>query len=203
MSVVGTPSRSGPEPRSPLLRGVSDRLLGPGASPAETTLALGSGALAALLLPLPALRPDVPWSPVQVAVAAVLAFDLFGGVAVNASAPARRYYHRPGRNPSHHLGFVALHSVHVAVVAWLFRDSDWGYAAGVSAGLLACAALVVKSPPYLRRPVAMLSLAAALVMAPVAVPTAGLDWFVPVLFLKLLVCYLLGDLPPAPHRTGT
>jgi len=185
------------------MRGLADRLLGPGAGPAETSLALGSGVLAALLLPLPALRPDVSWSPVQVAAAAVLAFDLFGGVVVNASTPARRYYHRAGRKSSHHLGFVALHSLHVAAVAWLFRDSDWGYAAGVSAWLLACAALVVKAPPYLRRPVAMLSLAVALGVAPVAVPTAGLEWFVPVLFLKLLVCYLLGDLPPAPGRAGT
>lgn len=186
--------------RGGALAAVSDRLLGPGAGRDEVALALGAGLAAALLVPLLAARQGADWTPALAAVAGLLAFDLVGGVVVNASGPARRYYHRPGRGAPHHLGFVALHALHVAAVAWLFRGGDARFAVAVTAGLVAAAALALAAPPHLRRGVATLAVAAAAVLAPAASPMPGMDWFVPVLFLKLLVCYLLGDLPPTPDR---
>jgi hypothetical protein len=88
--------------------------------------------------------------------------------------------------------------LHLGVLAWLFRAGDWTYAAGFSALLLACAALVLATPVALRRPVALVAYAGAVVASTTAtVPTPGMEWFVPVLFLKLLVAYLLGTVDGA------
>ena len=181
---------------------LADRLLGPDASRAEAGLALGAGAAFALAVPALAYARGIEWTMVQAVVAGLLAFDLFGGAAVNASEAGRRFYHAPGRRTADHLGFVAAHVLHVAALAWLFRDGDWGYAAGFSALLLACAALVLAAPPHVRRPVTMVAYAAALVIALTATaPAPGMEWFIPVLYLKLLVAYLLGTvdgrIPPA------
>lgn len=180
-----------------LRRALFDRLIGPGAGAAEVGLALGAGVAATLLVPALAHARGAGWSAVQLGVAGLLAFDLFGGVAVNASGAARRFYHRPGRGARDHLAFVAAHTLHVLLVAWLFRASDWGWAAGHSAVLLTAAAGVLLTPRPHRRAVAMLAFAAVvLVLAPLS-PTPGMEWFVPVLLLKLLLAYLLGTLSAA------
>jgi hypothetical protein len=68
----------------------------------------------------------------------------------------------------------------------------------VSFALLLAAATVRATPLHLRRGVAMLFLTAAIVAAPVTAQDPGIGWFVPLLALKLLVCYLLGDVPAEP-----
>jgi hypothetical protein len=186
-------------PPGSVARQMSDRLLGPGATRPEIALALGSALVAASLLLALARVRGLGWSTGQSLAAAVLAFDLVGGVAVNASAPARRYYFGPGRGPASHLGFVAAHLAHVAVFAWLFREGDWSFAAALSLGLLGAAGVVLAAPGYLRRPVAMLALTLGVVLSTAAEPAPGMEWFVPVLLLKLIVCYLLGDVPAAPR----
>lgn len=184
-----------------LATALGDRLLGPGASRAETALALGSALAAAVGLPWMALDGGVGWSPVQTAVAALLAFDLVGGVAVNASTPARRHYHRAGRGARHHLAFVGLHAVHVAVVAWVFRGGDVAYAVFASMGLVIAGGIVLATPVAMRRAVALLGVVAAVALGPLAGETPGLAWFLPVLALKLLVAYLLGDVPATVPAT--
>lgn len=186
-------------------RAAMDRLLGPDASRAEAMLALGAGAVCALVVPTLARARGVEWSTTQLLVAALLAFDLFGGVAVNASEAGRRHYHAPGRRAADHVGFVAAHLLHVAVLAWLFRRGDWAFAGGFGALLLASALVVLAVPAPIRRPVALLACGAAVLAATTAVaPTPGMEWFVPVLFLKLLVSYLLGtvDVPTLPPGRG-
>lgn len=181
-----------------LRRAALDRLLGPDASRAEAALALGAGAACALAVPALAHARVLGWTTAQLLVAALLAFDLFGGVAVNASRAGRRHYHAPGRRSADHLVFVAAHVLHVAVVAWLFRGGDWVFAGGFGALLLASAAMVLAVPMDIRRPVALLAYAVAVLAATTAVsPTPGMEWFIPVLFLKLLVAYLLGTVDDA------
>jgi hypothetical protein len=182
-------------------RALLDRLLGPGATRAEAALALGAGLALALAVPALAHARGLGWSAAQSVVAGLLAFDLFGGVAVNASDAGRRFYHAPGRRTRDHLAFVAAHVLHVVVLAWLFRDGDWGYAALFSALLLASAALILAAPAEVRRPAALLIYAAIVFTAvTVTVPTPGMEWFIPVLFLKLLVAYLLGTVERGAPR---
>jgi len=140
------------------------------------------------------------WSAVQWVGATLLAFDLFGGVAVNASSAARSYFFRAGRTTRHHLVFVVLHVVHVAAFSWLFREGDPVFTAVVGTGLLVSALGILVTPVHARRPVAMLFMTLGTVLSLAAEdPVSGMEWFIPVLLTKLLVCYLLGDVPAAPE----
>jgi hypothetical protein len=185
-----------PAPRSGIL-GSWDTFIGPGATPAESRLiwltAVGGGVLAFF-----AARNDgVTWTPWQWLIALLMALDLFGGVAANASSATKRWYHRSGQGSRHHLTFIAYH-IYPFLVAWLFRDGDWTYAVLVYGYLLLAAVLLLQTPFYLKRPTAL-----ALYLLGMTIPwllisqTAGLIWFVPVLYLKLIVCHLV---PEAPFR---
>ena len=190
--------------RGGMRRAALDRLLGPDATRAEAALALGTGAACAVAVPALAHARGLEWSMVQLVVGGVLAFDLFGGVAVNASRAGRRFYHAPGRTAVDHMGFVAAHVLHLVVLAWLFRGGDWTYAAGFSTLLLASAALVLAVPAEVRTPVALLACAASVLASVTATaPAPGLEWFIPVLSLKLLVAYLLGTVDGPAHEASS
>jgi hypothetical protein len=126
----------------------------------------------------------------------LLVFDLMGGVITNATATAKRWYHRPGQGWFQHMGFVAVHAVHITLVAWLFRGSDWFYFYVYYAYLLIASLVITGVQLYLQRPVALLLLVGALLLNIYGLlPTPGLEWFVPLFFRKLLVSHLLKEEP--------
>lgn len=187
-----------PKPR-PGLAGALDRFLGPGTTRAELLLELIPSSAAAVLVPLLAAWQGLDWSLLLTAVAALIAFDLVGGVITNATSAAKRWYHRPGQGFRQQFGFVAAHAIHVLLVAWLFRGQDWLYFGVVYGYLLLGTALVLWTPLYLKRPLAMLLLVGGLFINLYALsPTPGLEWFVPVFYLKLLVSHLLPEEPFQP-----
>lgn len=148
---------------------------------------------AAALAPIYAYYMDVGWSTLAYVVAALLALDMVGGVVTTATASGRRWYHRASLGVGAQMGFVGMHLVHLMLVSWLFLGWDpfWVLAAG---GWLLFAALgVVTAPAELRRPLAMLSYAIALMLALFVLPQPeGLEWFLPLYYLKLLVSHLSG-----------
>jgi hypothetical protein len=182
------------------LDGALDRFIGPGATPAELWVqGVYVVAMTAALIGY-ALWSGVAWTLVQTVVAGLLALDMAGGIVTNATSAAKRWYHRPGRGFAEHLGFVAVHTLHILLVAWLFRAGtvDWAYAAVMSFGLLAAAVVILKAPLYLQRALALGLFAASIPLNAYAFPpTLGLEWFIPFLFLKLLVSHLLKE---APYR---
>ena len=181
-----------PSPRSGLL-GVLDRIVGPGATRSEWTLNVVPALIAAALAPTYAYFMDVNWSTFAYVVAALLALDMVGGVVTTATATGRRWYHRSSLGTGAQMGFIGLHLVHLVLVSWLFLGWDpfWVLAAG---GWLLFAALgVLTAPADLRRPLAMLSYAIALMLALFVLPQPeGLEWFLPLYYLKLLVSHLSG-----------
>lgn len=180
-------------PRTGLV-GHWDRFIGPGATSAELLIAFLPALASAVLVPVYAYTLGVAWTPLQYAVAAFLAFDLVGGVLTNATNSAKRWYHRPGQTGRHHMTFVAVHLLHIVVFAWLFRNMDWSFVGIVSDTLLLSALLVLTVPRFLQRPVALLCMLAALALGLYGLsPTPGLEWFVPVLFLKLVVSHLVDE----------
>jgi hypothetical protein len=186
---------SPPAPRSGLA-GEWDKFVGPGQSPAEFWLSLIPSLMAGLAAPLYALYARLGWTTIQLVVSGLIAFDLVGGVVVNATTSAKRWYHRPGQGWLEHLEFVAVHALHIILIAWLFRRGDWLYFGIYYIYLLAASLVITRVRLYLQRPVALLLFTGALVLNfYIALPAAGLEWFVPVLFLKLLVSHLLKELP--------
>ena len=201
--ISSTPIRwQPPEPRSGLL-GQWDTFIGPGATRAELLLiwlsALG-GAVFALAY---AWRAGVQWSLWLWIIALIMAFDLFGGVVANATSTIKRWYFRPSQGFRQHITFVAYH-IYPFLVAWLFRDGDWLYGLLAYGYLLLAAVLILRTQVYLKRPLAMLLYLVGITV-PVLVlkPTPGLIWFLPVLYLKLLVCNLVPEAPFRPAASAT
>jgi hypothetical protein len=184
-----------PAPR-PGWRGEWDRFIGPGATRAELGLEISAATLAALAMLAYALLVPLGWNGWQTAVAVLFAFDLAGGVVTNATSTAKRWYHRDGQRTGQHLLFLAVHSIHLALVAWLFRGGDWAWAVGWFAFLMGASLLVVRLPLYLQRPAGLAAFGVGLVLHQYLLPiTPGLEWFIPVFLLKLLVSHLLREEP--------
>lgn len=188
-----------PPPR-PGFAGEIDRFMGPGTTPAEWLILGGFTLAGGLCAGLYAVWAELPWTPVQFAVAVLLALDLSGGIVTNATASAKRWYHRTGQGFRQHFGFVAVHVAHIFLVAWLFRGFDWAFFGLNSLYLLGAAVLILKTPLALQRPLALGLFATCLPFSQYAfAPTPGLEWFIPFLFLKLLVSHLLRE---EPYRQG-
>jgi len=178
------------QPRSGV-RGALDRFIGPGATRTEIALELISALIGAAAMVMYAATNLPQWSTLQMIVAALFAFDLAGGVVTNATVSARRWYHRAGQGFTQHFIFVAMHVLHLIVVAALFRSGEWSYAVAWSILLLAATTIVLIAPQGLRRAIALGATVAALVINLYGFAlTIGLEWFIPVLFLKLLVSHL-------------
>lgn len=187
-----------PEPRLGLA-GYWDRFVGPGATRAELWLMTLPALVAAVAAPLLGRAAELNWSLWQMLLIAVLAFDLVGGVVTNATTAAKRWYHRPGQGFRDHFGFVVVHFIHPLLVGWLFLDGDWGYTAVAYGYLLLAALLILKAPLYLQRPLALLLYLSGLLLAFYLLPAPpGLEWFLPVFYLKLLVSHLLKEAPFPP-----
>jgi hypothetical protein len=187
-----------PAPRSGW-RGDLDRFIGPGATQAELALEWSFSLAGGLGMLAYALTRPLGWDGWQIAVAVLLAFDLAGGVVTNATSTAKRWYHRPGQGFRQHLAFIAVHGLHLALVGWLFRAGDWGWALGWFAFLLAASTSVLCLPLYLQRPAAFSLFAIGLLLHQYfTTPTPGLEWFLPVFLLKLLLSHLLREEPYRP-----
>lgn len=180
----GTP-RPGPA-------GLWDRLVGPTATVAEQALTLGFATVATAVVCGYAIAAGLGWSWLQLLVVAVLVFDVAGGITANATASGRRWWHRPELSDRDHFRFVAAH-VHPFVLAALFVGVTWTGAAIVYGYLLVAAAVVLRVDPSIRRATSLALVALWLLVAPyAAVMPVGLEWFVPLLYLKLLVSHLVG-----------
>lgn len=173
-------------------RGEFDKFIGPGATSAELILQFGTASIIGLFCFLIYLHhnPDSPWK--LNAVVLLLGIDLVGGVVTNSTSAAKRWYHRAGQGFRQHMTFIAIHALQIFLVACLFTDNSLLYFGVVYSLLLLSSVLVLTVPLYLQRPVAM-SIVAGFIpfsMSNLVPKTLGLDWFIPLLFLKLLVAHL-------------
>lgn len=179
--------------------GVIDGLIGPGATPAEKALQLylpfGFGAavvLAGVML-------DFGWSVIQFVVITALAVDMMGGVITNATATAKRWFFREGQGTKHHLGFVAMHVAQIALFGWAFMGLNLLWIGGVFAVLFGFSTVILTTPLYLQRPVASFLFVVALFLS-LYVFTTPLDvqWFLPMLYYKILISHILREEPYLP-----
>ncbi|MFC9898219.1 hypothetical protein ACFVMC_31405 [Nocardia sp. NPDC127579] len=173
---------------------ITDRLIAPDATRGEIVSGFGSATLGATTIFGLGLHAGLDlW---QVVVLALVAFDMFGGAVVNATASAKRWYHRPTRTAAHHLGFVAVH-IQPFVLAWAVPGFTWTAAATIYLTTLVAALVVTATPQSLRRPVAFGATAFGLTLTTTLVTVPHIAaWFAPILLVKLLLAHLL----PEEHR---
>ena len=185
-----------PEPRGGWL-GTWDRFVGPGATPSELLLSGVAAMLAATTVIAHAGLNDLGWAWYQHLVAFIITFDLIGGVVTNATPSAKRWYHREGQGPRELLSFVAWHAIQVAVIAWFFLETGaLVYFLWVYLYVLLTGALTLMAPIKLQRSVGLLSVCGAVMLADwVLAPVPGLEWFLPILTLKLVVSHVTREEP--------
>lgn len=180
-----------PQPRPGVL-GAWDRFVGPGMGWQENTLVIGSGTVGAGLAAWALLLHGAP--PWLVALGALIALDVIGGAVCNATQTTKRWYHRPGATLRDHVSFTSLHVLHIVAVAWAFRGPglDFAYALGLSATLITAMLVVLATPRVFKLPVAVVFYLIAIALTfHVFGATPGLEWFVPALFVKLLIGHLV------------
>lgn len=188
-----------PPPR-PGLRGWLDRITGTEATTAELLVQFVPSLIFAIAAPVYAQSLAVDWTYLQLGLISLLGFDLVGGVLTNATSSAKRWFHREGQTWQHHLTFVSIHIFHIFLVALLFRDADWGFLAIASSYLIGSSILILRTPLYLQRPVAFGLYGLALLgNSYLFSPTVGLEWFLPLFFLKILISHLLKETPYRPE----
>ena len=95
--------------------------------------------------------------------------------------------------------FVSTHTLHLAVIAWLFAGDAFLYFAISAVTFAGGAIIIVSSPLYLQRPVAygIFALIVLASMLPVF-EIQGLGWFLPLMALKLLLGHLTKEAPFRP-----
>ncbi|NIJ12472.1 hypothetical protein FHU38_002816 [Saccharomonospora amisosensis] len=186
-------------------RGVSGalrRFLGPGRTRSENVAEV-AGQLVGMSLLSAYLATTGGWSersPLQLAVLAVMVFDLVGGVLTNATNPAKRWYHRPGHGSGRRLLFVASHLLYLVAIPLVLHAGGWTWFAVNAALLLSAAVLIEALPVELKRVSAVgLYLVAVLVNLTWLPLPESLAWFGFLFYLKLLVCFLV---PEAPMVSG-
>ena len=171
-------------------RRIDEVLIAPGVAAGERLLGYGAGASGAVFATVLATHAALPtWG---VVILAAVAFDVFGGVVVNATLSGSRRFHQPDTPRWSALGFVAFH-VHPFVLALLLPEQmHWGVAAVTYSGIVLATVLVIVVPRSLRQPVAFASAAALIAVTTSVLPVANvIGWVLPLLIVKLLLSHLL------------
>jgi len=174
------------------IRDISTPLIGPQASSKELILGWGTAILFAAGQLLWAFVGS-NWAWWQILIAVVFAFDIGGGVVVNATRSGRQYWHRPELTTRDHILFYAAH-VHPFVVAFFWPEYSWLQAGFTYVGMGIFAYIVFILPAELKRPAAF-GLAAIAIVAGITLleMPAGLIWFVPMYFMKLILAHAVPE----------
>ncbi len=186
-----------PEPRKGFL-GEWDKFIGPGATKTETILMLSFSLLGGVGMLLYSLLGNLEWNIAQIIIAVILATDLAGGVVANATSATKRWYHRREQGFWNHMRFVAFH-IYPILIGLLYRDLDWVYCLVIYGFLIVSSVIILIIPQYLHRPVSFIVFSGAILMSIYAFPTPGLEWFIPILFLKITVGHIVKEEPYRPE----
>lgn len=173
-----------------------DKFIGPGATKAEILLQFVPAVLFGLAVVFYAYENKLGWQWYQYLAGGLLGLDIMGGIITNATSAAKRWYHREGQGFTQHFTFILIHIFQIGIAGWLFYDWNLKFIAYAYGFLVAASLIILSIPQYLQRPAAMLTTAIGILLAIYAIPMApGMEWFVPLLYMKLLISHLLKEEP--------
>jgi hypothetical protein len=191
--------------------GRPDLSAGTGATAIERAIPWLSGSVLAAWLTYGVWASESQWTALQWIVGLFIAVDVGGGVVANALNSCKRFYHTPLKADErgftalakNHYAFAGFH-VHTVVVAACWAPAHLWLGIAWYVALCASAVLVLVSPLYLRRPLATLFVAGAIVVATTFTPIAGhFEWLVPLLFLKIVLGHAVREEPYRPTPGAT
>ncbi|GKX30973.1 hypothetical protein SH1V18_34530 [Vallitalea longa] len=183
--------------------GKPDYINGTGAYTEEKVLGYIGGALLPALMIFQLAMGHMQWNIVQIIIGLYFALDLGGGLVSNALNSCKRYYDTPIKPEEKGFAgavkklpvFIALH-VHPLVIGLLFNDMNWAYAFTWYAAFLISVFIVYKTPLYLKRAVGkLLAMIAIVASIYLFTPVPGFEWFIPVLFMKIITGHMIPEEP--------
>lgn len=182
------------------LAGIWDSIVGPDMPATEMWLFLIPTLLGTVAVPVYAILNQLGWNLIQLIIATILAFDLVGGAIVNETQTTKRWHHKPTHGFKYHFLFVAMH-LQPLIVAWLYPGGNWTYFLFVYSYLILATLIILLSPLSLQRALSIVLYMGGMVLySYVLSPIPGMEWFLPVYFLKLLISYLPQDLSSAAQQ---
>ena len=183
-----------------------DAVYGAGATAAEKWLTNAVGLVGAVLIVVVAWSGGAAWAWWQYVVAAVIAFDVVGGVVANGLNAAKRDHFGPpsateksalGRLVRHPVVFTALH-VHPIIVGVLYPPHLWWWGAVWYLAILGGTVAVRCVPLYLERPAALGFCALAAMVAVYTPAPEFWGWLPVMLALKLVLAHAVQEEPYRP-----
>lgn len=183
--------------------GKTDILMGTGATRSEKIVGWIGGIAGASLYLYFYLNHSLDWSNWQYLVAGLIAFDVIGGAVANSLNSCKRFYGSSTKSnePSYvrllknKLIFSAIH-IHPLIVGLFFGSIDWVYGLFWYLALLVAVLITIQTPLYLSRSVAVFLVAIATIGNYYAIePITGFEWFIPLLFLKIVLAHTVKEEP--------
>ncbi|MEF1337737.1 hypothetical protein REH81_13235, partial [Vibrio rotiferianus] len=189
-----------PQARAGFWGGV-DKLIGPGATKAEKNLQLYVPFAAGFVMVVYAYFAQLGWSATQYVIAGLLTVDIIGGIITNATSTAKRWFHREGQGFKQHMSFILTHFVQLSLYSWAFLNFDIMWIVVIGGYMVLACSLVMKTPLYLQRPMALTLYSLSVIISIYwAQAPQGLEWFLPLFYLKLLVSHVLREEPYRPEQ---
>lgn len=183
-----------------------DAVFGTGATAAEKGLSNVVGLAGAGIIVMVAWLDGVDWNVLHYLVAAIIAFDLVGGVVANGLNAAKRDHFGPpsaaqktvlGRLVRHPILFTALH-IHPMLVGLLFPPYLWWWGPLWYLAILAGTVIVRAVPLYLERPAALGFCALTAMVAAYSPAPELWGWLPVMLALKLVLAHAVQEEPYRP-----
>lgn len=183
--------------------GKTDVINGTGAYREEKIIAFIGSAIIPIVLIFQLILGRLEWTPLQILIGLFIGFDIGGGMVSNALNSCKRFYETPlktneGKGAKYAKDnriYLGLH-IHPIVVGLLYNNMDWFYALTWYAIFMASVLIVCKMPLYLKRPVSvLLTLIAIVVNLYLITPVIGFEWFIPMLFIKIVCGHLIREEP--------
>ncbi|WP_127818622.1 hypothetical protein [Microbacterium sp. CPCC 204701] len=186
--------------------GKGDPIFGAGATTAEKTIANVVGLFGAAIVVAAGLLSGADWNLILYVVAAVIAFDVVGGIPANGLNSAKRDHHGPpsatadtafGRVVRLPVVFTALH-IHPIIVGTFYTPHLWWWGPIWYLVIVSATATVRAVPLHLERPTA-LGFCAIVTMAAVYLPAPDLWAWLPIMLaLKLVLAHAVQEEPYRP-----
>ncbi|VEP13246.1 conserved membrane hypothetical protein [Hyella patelloides LEGE 07179] len=188
-------------------RGKTDLAVGTQATTIEKILGWTAGFIGVVLIGFFYWKNDFDWTIWQYILAVIIAYDIVGGAVANSLNSCKRFYHSSLQTfepnyvklAKNHLFFSIIH-IHPLIVSLIFSSASWFYGVFWYLILQISVLTVTNTPLYLQRPVSMLIIVTALLINGyfVSSPT-GFEWFVPVLFIKIVYGHTVKEEPYRPE----
>lgn len=148
------------------------------------------------------------WAWWQYIIVSILGMDIIGGAVAQMTQSVKNYYHSPLKDKNSTIekflkckvSFTAFH-IHPIILSLVFLDVSLFYGVFWYVILVGAAYNLKKIPDYIQRQTAIIIVIAATLLHIYCVKApVGLEWFIPVLFIKIIAGRMVSEKPHSKEK---